>query len=241
LTRRKRVDQHVAALAPPVAPHVEHGRLPGAARRIGQDVEAGPSPDHGHALLRHVVELDDRAGRRATEGEDVERVPVEAALPVVEALERAALHGDPLRPVAAAELDRVVDVEHIGRALCPEEAEDLHDEVERLVDAPHGPAAVLRAQVEREPPLPVETLAPLLTRGMEGARRQQTPLDPSQIDAVATDQLVAAGERVEEELGARTRSRGRNTGINLREAEQPHDVLPSRNVTAGRMPAGLDS
>jgi hypothetical protein len=75
---------------------------------------------------------------------------------------------------------------------------------------------------------------------MEGPRRQQTPLDPSQIDAVATDQLVAAGERVEEELGARTRPRGRNTGINLREAEQPHDVLPSRNVTAGRMPAGPD-
>jgi len=171
----------------------------------------------------------------------VQRIPVEAALPVVEALERAALHGDPLRPVPAAELDRVVDVQRVGRTLSSEEAEDLHGEVEGLVDAPHGPAAVPGAQVERQPPLPIETLAPLVTRRMEGHRRQQTALGPGQIDAVASDQLVATGERVEEELGGRTRPRRRNARINLREAEQPHDALPGRSATAGRMPAAPDA
>jgi hypothetical protein len=76
---------------------------------------------------------------------------------------------------------------------------------------------------------------------MEGHRRQQTLLGPSQIDAVASDQLVAAGERVEEELRGRTRPRRRDTGINLREAEQPHDLLPRRSATAGRMPAVSDT
>jgi hypothetical protein len=75
---------------------------------------------------------------------------------------------------------------------------------------------------------------------MEGHRRQQAPLRPGQIDAVASDQLVAAGEGVEEELGGGTRPRRRNTRINLREAEQPHDVLPRRIATAGRMPAVSD-
>ena len=197
--RPEGLEQDVPTLASPVAAHEQDHRLALVARGLGQRLERRAASNHGHLLLGHPVERDQRPRRRGAQGERVEGAAIQAALPLVDALQRPPLHVDPVRPVAATQLDGVVRVDDIGSAAGLEQPEHLDREVERLTHLPDSPGAVARAEAQRQAPSPVEARPPARALGMERDRREQGALERREVDATAVHHADGA-------------ARGRQTG-----------------------------